>query len=112
MALPSKYSVSMPIEVVASGGLLVRQVDTNGVALDDSTYVYSVALPVMPVDTNGQNEDATRIVSVHTKVTIHPNGMPIIRIDASGNATNTSLSGGAGSAGQPLGLLLTLTKAA
>lgn len=110
MALPSGYSVSLPVEVVASGGILVRQVDLNGVALDNSSYSYSVAMPVMTVDSNGVNGDGSRVFGTHLRVTIDPNGFPVIRVDTSGNAISTPFGGG--TAGQPIGgLLLTLTKA-
>lgn len=93
MALPSKYSISMPVEVVGSGGMLVRQVDTNGVALDDATDGYGVALPVMPVTSSGVNEDGTRGFGVWQKVTVSSEGFPVIRVDASGNAVSTAFGG-------------------
>jgi hypothetical protein len=77
----------------------VRQVDTNGAALDDPTALYSVALPVMPIDnTTGLNEDSTRGFSVWRKVTISPNGFPVIRVDGQGNAVGTAFGTGAGPA--------------
>jgi hypothetical protein len=89
LALPSKYSVSLPVEVVSSGGILIRQVDTNGVALDDGTYSYGVALPAMPVNSSGANEDSSLVFGVHTLVTLDPRGFPVIRVDAQGNAVST-----------------------
>lgn len=91
--LTEKFSVYTPFEIVVSGGRLVRQVDVNGVALDDSSVSYSVATPVMPVDANGVNEDASKTFSVHMKVTISPKGHPIVRVDVNGVAISTSLSG-------------------
>ena len=88
-----QFSVALPIEVVASGGIPVRQVDLNGAALDDSTYVYSVALPVMPVSSSGVNENSSLIFSTWRKVTLDPNGIPIVRVDAFGTAVATPLGG-------------------
>ena len=88
-----QFSVALPIEVVASGGIPVRQVDLNGAALDDSTYVYSVALPVMPVSSSGVNENSSLVFSTWRKVTLDPNGIPVVRVDAFGAAVATPLGG-------------------
>lgn len=92
MALPTVFSEAKPVQVVASGGILVRQVDLNGVALDNANYTYSEAMPVMPVDSTGTNEDASKVFSVWQSITIDPNGIPVIRVDSQGNATATALS--------------------
>jgi hypothetical protein len=91
LALPSVFSTSMPVEVVSAGGILVRQVDTNGQALDDNTDMYSVALPVMPVSSVGINEDGTRTFGTWTKITISPEGFPVVRVDSAGNASSIAL---------------------
>lgn len=88
-----KFSVTMPIEVVASGGLRVRQVDVNGAALDDSTDIYSIALPVTLVDANGANENGTAAFGVWLKVTLASDGVAIVRCDSAGNAVSTPLDG-------------------
>jgi hypothetical protein len=79
----------MPVEVVSAGGILVRQVDTNGQALDDNTDMYSVALPVMPVSSVGVNEDGTRTFLVRGRKSLSlPRGSLIVRVDSAGNASS------------------------
>lgn len=60
--------------------------------MDDATYAYSVAMPVMPVDSNGVNEDSSLVFSTHLKVTLSSQGLPVVRIDTAGNTVNTSLN--------------------
>lgn len=92
MPLPSKYSSAVPIEVVVSGGIPVRQVDTDGVALDSVTAAYSVALPCVVVDSTGAvSGDPTRVYSTWRRVTVSDEGLPIIRVNGSGTSINTSI---------------------
>lgn len=100
MPLSSKFSTVLPVFVVGSGGWLVRQVDGNGVALDDGVTTYSVAKPVVTVSNVGATENGLYIYGVYRAVTLSPNGHPIVRVDENGNvvttALGTPLSGGGG----------------
>jgi hypothetical protein len=100
--LTSKFSTVLPVFVVASGGWPVRQVDGNGVALDDGVTTYSVAKPVVTVNNVGSTETGLYIYGVYRAVTLSPTGHPVVRVDENGNvvttALGTPLSGGGGGA--------------
>jgi hypothetical protein len=94
LGLASKFSNALPVELVASGGWLVRQVDGNGVALDDGVTVYSVAKPVVVVSSAGVTEDLSATYSIHRQITTSPTGHPVVRVDGSGAVVLTPFSGG------------------
>lgn len=93
-SLTETFSTFTPVEYVASGGRPVRQVDGDGVALDDGTTVYSVAHPVVLVSSLGITEDLSLIYGNWQKVTISPDGHPVVRVTGSGNVVTTALSDG------------------
>jgi hypothetical protein len=90
--LTEKFSVSVPVEIVESGGELARQVDVDGAVLGDATTSFSTALPIMPVDSTGANEDSSLIFSTWRKMTLGSEGVPIVRVTAAGLASSTSLT--------------------
>lgn len=97
--LADKFSIAKPVEVVSSGGHLVRPVDVNGVAIDDGVTQYSVAHPVVEVDATGTvKADSTKIFSTHKKVTVSPIGTPVVTTGPTGTTTGTTLGGGGGAA--------------
>lgn len=86
MALPSKYSIAHAVTVVGAGGHPVRPVDVNGVALDDSNTVFSIAHPVLETDASGVVvSDSTKSVSTPRLVTVSAAGTPVITVDSIGN---------------------------
>jgi hypothetical protein len=103
VALTSKFSTVLPVFVVGSGGWLVRQVDANGVALDDGVTTYSVAKPVVTVTNLGATENSLYIYGVYRAVTLSPNGHPVVRVDENGTVVTTPLGTplGGGSGGTP-----------
>jgi hypothetical protein len=92
--LSTIFSGSTGVEVVSSGGQLVRQVDGDGIALDDGVTVYSVAEPVVLLSTLGITEDLSKGFGTWKKVTLSTDGVPVVRVDGSGNVVTTLLSDG------------------
>jgi hypothetical protein len=76
-------------------------VDGNGVAIDDGTTVYSVAKPVVLVDSTGATETGKYVYSNIRKITLSATGHPVVRVDEDGVVStvslNSPLSGGGGS---------------
>lgn len=89
MALTSTFSVFRPVEFVSSGGILVRQVDSNGVALDDGVTVFSTAKPIMSINSQGRSSSLSLAYGDWRKVTLSALGRPVVRVDATGAVINT-----------------------